>query len=344
MGGRQARRLCPRRDRRPAADGGLLRGEQGRLRGLQRHDAAGRAALDRRGVPGRRRAAAGRPARRPRSPPRCGATSASEVGLAITVGVARTKFLAKVASGVGKPDGLLVVPLDGELTFLHPLPVERLWGVGAITAGEAARARHHHRRRGRRPRTARARRRCSGRRRAVTCTRSRTTATRVRSGRAAPSLDRVASARSAAGASRRPSSTPRLVGLVDRVCAPAAQRERLCRTVVLRLRFDDFARVTRSHTLPRATADTAAMLTALRGLLATALAADRGQRSDTDRHLAGQPRRRRTSASRTAVRTVSSTASTARWTGSATGTAARRSPGPCCSGATPASSMPVLPD
>src|SRR4051794_24446834 len=58
------------------------------------------------------------------------------VGLPITVGVARTKFLAKVASGVAKPDGLLVVPPDGELEFLHPLPVERLWGVGAVTAAK----------------------------------------------------------------------------------------------------------------------------------------------------------------------------------------------------------------
>src|SRR5947208_4708044 len=56
------------------------------------------------------------------------------VGLPITVGVARTKFLAKVASGVAKPDGLLVVPPEGELAFLHPLPVERLWGVGPVTA------------------------------------------------------------------------------------------------------------------------------------------------------------------------------------------------------------------
>ncbi len=58
------------------------------------------------------------------------------VGLPITVGVARTKFLAKVASGVAKPDGLLVVPTDGELDFLLPLPVERLWGVGPITAAK----------------------------------------------------------------------------------------------------------------------------------------------------------------------------------------------------------------
>ena len=56
------------------------------------------------------------------------------VGLPITVGVARTKFLAKVASAVGKPDGLLVVPPDGEMAFLHPLPVWRLWGVGPVTS------------------------------------------------------------------------------------------------------------------------------------------------------------------------------------------------------------------
>src|SRR5829696_4288452 len=59
-----------------------------------------------------------------------------QIGLPITVGVARTKFLAKVASGVAKPDGLLVVPPDGELAFLHPLPVEALWGVGKVTAGK----------------------------------------------------------------------------------------------------------------------------------------------------------------------------------------------------------------
>src|SRR6185312_8174264 len=60
----------------------------------------------------------------------------AEVGLPITVGVARTKFLAKVASGVAKPDGLLVVAPARELAFLHPLPVERLWGVGRVTANK----------------------------------------------------------------------------------------------------------------------------------------------------------------------------------------------------------------
>ncbi len=56
------------------------------------------------------------------------------VGLPITVGIARTKFLAKVASQEAKPDGLLLVPPDRELAFLRPLPVQRLWGVGAKTA------------------------------------------------------------------------------------------------------------------------------------------------------------------------------------------------------------------
>ena len=74
------------------------------------------------------------------------------VGLRITVGVARTKFLAKVASGVAKPDGLLVVPPDDELAFLHPLPVERLWGVGRVTAEKLHHRRNPDRRSGRRPR------------------------------------------------------------------------------------------------------------------------------------------------------------------------------------------------
>src|SRR5205814_3101409 len=58
------------------------------------------------------------------------------VGLPVTVGVARTKFLAKVASAVAKPDGLLVVPPERELAFLHPLPVERVWGVGRVSAAK----------------------------------------------------------------------------------------------------------------------------------------------------------------------------------------------------------------
>lgn len=57
-----------------------------------------------------------------------------EVGLPLSIGVASTKFLAKIASARAKPDGLVVVERGSELDFLHPLPVEALWGVGRVTA------------------------------------------------------------------------------------------------------------------------------------------------------------------------------------------------------------------
>src|SRR5581483_4740991 len=61
------------------------------------------------------------------------------VGIPVTVGIARTKFLAKVASAAAKPDGLLLVPPGRELAFLHPLPVQAIWGVGDVTAAKLAR-------------------------------------------------------------------------------------------------------------------------------------------------------------------------------------------------------------
>ena len=57
----------------------------------------------------------------------------AELGLPISVGVARTKHLAKIASQVAKPDGLVVVDPETELDFLYPLPVELMWGVGPVT-------------------------------------------------------------------------------------------------------------------------------------------------------------------------------------------------------------------
>jgi DNA polymerase-4 len=191
-----------------------------------------------------------------------------KVGLPITVGVARTKFLAKVASGVAKPDGLLVVEPDRELEFLHPLPVGRLWGVGPITAdklhakgittvGQVARlgeptlvavlgrasGRHLHalaHNRDPRPVEARRRRRSIGSQCALGW-RARTH----------EDIDAV------------------LVGLVDRVTRRMRAAGRVGRTVVLRLRFDDFTRATRSHTLFRPTAHTGTILVTARGLLAT---------------------------------------------------------------------------
>ena len=191
------------------------------------------------------------------------------VGLPITVGIARTKFLAKVASGVAKPDGLLMVPPDGELAFLHPLPVERLWGVGLVTASKLralglttvgdvaqlseaaliallgrASGRHLHalaHNRDRRPVEVRRRRRSVGAQRAL--------------GRSPRSLDDVDVA---------------LVALVDRVTRRMRAAGRVGRTIVLRLRFADFSRATRSHTLPHATANTETILITARGLLAIA--------------------------------------------------------------------------
>ena len=220
--------------------------------------------------------------RRLTGPPRTVATLLrrevrERVGLPITVGVARTKFLAKVASGVAKPDGLLVVPPERELAFLHPLEVERLWGVGPVTArrlhgvgittvgqvaelgedvlvsllGRAAGRQLYALARNRDPRQVRPRRRRGsiGAQRAL--------------GRSPTSLDQVDAA---------------LAGLVDRVGRRMRTAGRTGRTVVLRLRFDDFSRATRSHTLPYPTASTRTILEAARGLLALAapLIAQRG--------------------------------------------------------------------
>ena len=192
-----------------------------------------------------------------------------QVGLAITVGVARTKFLAKVASAVAKPDGLLVVEPEDELAFLHPLPVGRLWGVGPVTAaklgeraittvGDVARlpetvlvailgpaaGRHVHalaHNRDPRPVVVGRRRRSIGSQRAL---------------------------------GRRPRPPEEVVAilasLVDRVTRRMRTADRVGRTVMLRLRFDDFSRATRSHTLAQATAHTETILTTAKDLLTEA--------------------------------------------------------------------------
>lgn len=206
----------------------------------------------------------------------------AEAGLPITVGVARTKFLAKVASGVAKPDGLLVVDPEREREFLHPLPVERLWGVGSVTAGRLhelgvrtvadvaglgepalvsllgpAAGRHLH---------------------ALAHLRDPRP---VETGRARRS---IGSQRALGRRHRDPEELDAiLAGTVDRLArrlrAPKGSDldpagpggGRTCRTVVLRLRFADYARVTRSHTLPAPTAHTPTILGAARRLLVAAL-------------------------------------------------------------------------
>ena len=130
-----------------------------------------------------------------------------QVGLPLTVGVARTKFLAKVASGVAKPDGLLVVPPDRELAFLHPLPVERLWGVGKVTAAKLHGHGIAHRRRGRADDRERLIAIARARRRAGTSTRSPTTAIRGRCSPAGGAVDGRAARDRPRAAARSPTST-----------------------------------------------------------------------------------------------------------------------------------------
>jgi DNA polymerase-4 len=201
------------------------------------------------------------------------------VGLPITVGIARTKFLAKVASQEAKPDGLLLVPPDRELAFLHPLPVRRLWGVGAKTAGKlqahgietvadvaelsestlaalvgGAMGRQLH-----------ALSHNVDRRRVVTGVRRRSVGAQRALGRAGNSMTAA-------------ELETQLLVLVDRITGRMRRNGRTGRTVVLRLRFNDFGRATRSHTMPYATACTDAIADAARTLLASArpLIAERG--------------------------------------------------------------------
>ncbi|PPK66355.1 DNA polymerase IV [Actinokineospora auranticolor] len=199
------------------------------------------------------------------------------VGLPITVGVARTKFLAKVASGVAKPDGLLVVPHGGELDFLHPLPVERLWGVGAVTSAKlraygiatvgqvaafdvrelvsmlgVAAGRHLH---------------------ALAHNRD---PRKVRVGRRRGSLG----AQRALGSRRRTLAEldATVAALVDRLARRLRAADRRCRTVTLRLRFADYTRASRARTMRRATTATEDVLATARSLLADAwpMITDRG--------------------------------------------------------------------
>src|SRR5690349_18661885 len=269
MGGSQARRLCPRATVVPPRMSAYSEASKAVFRVFERSApvvealSIDEAFLDVRGlerISGSPATIAARLRREVRE----------EVGLQISVGVARTKYLAKVASAVSKPDGLLVVPPDRELEFLHPLPVERLWGVGRVTArrlhaaglltvgqvalvpeaslvtmlGRAAGRQLHALAHNRDPRRVQPRRR-----------------------------------RGSIGAQRalgwRPTSLAEvdvsLLALVERVTRRMRAAGRLGRTVILRLRFDDSSRATRSHTLPYATANTQTILGAARELLSAAI-------------------------------------------------------------------------
>jgi DNA polymerase-4 len=191
------------------------------------------------------------------------------VGLAVTVGVARTKVLAKMASRAAKPDGLLVIHPDREREFLRPLPVEALWGVGDVTAGKLhSRGIHTIEQLGLvdEAELARFLGRHAGRHlHAIAHNRD---PRRVRRGRRRRSIGTQSAF--AGGGKSDEDLDALLVTLVDRVTRRARSANRAGRTVTLRFRLGDFSRATRSRTLPHPTAGTGAILAAARILLRSA--------------------------------------------------------------------------
>jgi DNA polymerase-4 len=193
-----------------------------------------------------------------------------EAGLPLSVGVARTKVLAKIASRSAKPDGLFIVAPDEEVEFLHPLPVERIWGVGPATAaklhanglrtvGEAAElgeaalmailgkaaGRYVHaiaNNREHRPVQRRRGRRSFGAQRAL--------------GRGPRSREEIEAG---------------VAELAERLADRMQRKRRAGRTIVLRLRFGDYTRATRSSTLGYTTAEPAAIARTARELLDAAM-------------------------------------------------------------------------
>jgi DNA polymerase-4 len=190
-----------------------------------------------------------------------------EVGLPISVGIARTKFLAKVASAVSKPDGLLVVDPDREQEFLLPLPVERLWGVGKVTAEKLHRLNIH----------------TVGELAELEAATAQQllgkaqgahlhALARLRDPRPVNPTQRRRSIGSQRALGRKPRTPDELdlflTQIVDRLGRRLRDGDRVCRTVVLRLRFGDFTKATRSHTVGSATDRTAIILAVARALLA----------------------------------------------------------------------------
>lgn len=193
----------------------------------------------------------------------------ADVGLPITVGVARTKFLAKVASGVGKPDGLLRVDPSAELAFLHPLSVDKLWGVGKVTAAKL---------------DARGIRTVGEV--ALMEVDALTSLVGVGVGRQLHALAHNVDARRVETGKRRGSIGSQqalgrrgrsrseidviLLRIVDRVTRRMRTSQRGGKTITLRFRFDDFTRATRSFSLPQPTSATAPILATARAMLAAA--------------------------------------------------------------------------
>lgn len=193
-----------------------------------------------------------------------------ELGLPISIGIARSKHLAKIASQVAKPDGLVVVDPAGERAFLDPLPVGLMWGVGPVaearlatrgirTIGQLAAASPES--------VARILGRAAGEK--LTALAANRDPRRVVAGRRAHS----AGAQSALG--RKPVDDlvvrPALRHLADRVASRLRGKGRVGRTVTVRVRFADLRAVTRSETLSAPVAATATLAEVAERLVRAAL-------------------------------------------------------------------------
>jgi DNA polymerase-4 len=195
----------------------------------------------------------------------------AELGLPISVGVARTKHLAKIASQVAKPDGLVVVDPAAELAFLHDLPVELMWGVGPVTRarlaahgvatiGDLARA------------APGSLARLLGR----AAERKLTALAWNRDPRSIETRRRAHSAGAQSALGRRPADVsvvrPTLRHLADRVASRLRIGSRPGRTVTVRVRFADLRSVTRSATLPAPVSATAILAEVAESLVHAVLA------------------------------------------------------------------------
>jgi len=192
--------------------------------------------------------------------------------LPITVGIARTKIVAKMASRAAKPDGLLVVAPSEERAFLHPLRVEALWGIGPKTTRKLHAA--NLRTVGQLAQLSEAQlvailgTGCGRHVHALAQNRDRTPVQPNRPPRSFGTQRSLAGSRARRLTAQERDET--LAGLAERVSGRMAKAGFTGRTVVLRLRFADFTRATRSHTMPDATAAPEPLLAVARGLLAAA--------------------------------------------------------------------------